>query len=297
MNVLGWLARIYFNKIFIKGDPKNLSTLYLSNHRNGAVDGFVLSYVLGKKTKFIVGKNLTKNWFMRLFFGGQIEVYRKSETPEESKHNKEQLEYAANLIKEGTPVVVFPEGTSDLNPGLLPIKKGAALIVRSLGGKKVVPIGLHYERGWSFRSNVYVNIGEPVEVEGRNLTDKTESIKSHLESVYSDDHTFEVPKKNIFLTLLFTPIVLGFFLFNLIALVVPYITGKVVLYLAAKKSVDDSNVVCLFRLLTGTPAFILQFLIYIYFFICFPTLLPIYVLFTVIGLLVYRKWKDGFGLN
>ena len=289
MNFRGLLAKIYFRNIIIEGNKEFDSTLILSNHRNGAIDGFVLSHVFGEKTKFVVGKNLTNYWFKRLFFGGQIEVYRKSETPEEGEHNKNMLKHASELIKHGTPVIMFPEGTSHLEKGFLPIKKGAALIVHTLGGKKIVPVGLHYERGWSFRSDVIVKIGDPVEVEGRNLTDKTESIRKHLESVYSDDREFKKSKKDLFGFAALTPLIALFFLMNFLAAVIPYAV--------AKKFADDKNVICLWKILSGAPAWILQLLITASIGVFNPWYLFLYIFVTISGLFAYRDWKDAGGIE
>lgn len=283
MKVLSWLAKVYFSHIEVRGYEPTKASFYLSNHRNGAVDGFVLSAALKGKFKTILGKNLTKSWFMRLFFGRNIEIYRSAETKEEMKHNKEQLKGASQLIQQGTSVLMFPEGTSHLGVGLLPVKKGAALVCSYLDDNTVIPIGLHYEKGWSFRSKVIVNIGQCAEIKGKNLTEKTQSIVQVLKSVYEEDVVYKSPKKNMFLFSVLTPIAILFFALNVFTLVVAYVVGK--------KYADDNNVVCLWRLLSGLPAFLIQTLGYVILSIYYPICIPIYVLGTLLGLLTWRNWK------
>ncbi|WP_171253104.1 1-acyl-sn-glycerol-3-phosphate acyltransferase, partial [Acinetobacter baumannii] len=72
-------------------------------------------------------------------------------------------------MREKIPVLIFPEGTSELGPSLLPIKKGAAFMCHTLlaeAGEEetlsLVPLGLHYEEGWRFRSAAEIHIGPPV---------------------------------------------------------------------------------------------------------------------------------------
>lgn len=189
------LVRIYFREIRIYGQehlPTTGMTLFVSNHRNGAIDGYVLLKVL-PACRAIVGRNLTGSWFLRLFFGGQIEVYRKAENAEQKVWNRERLQEAALAMRQGRPVLIFPEGTSELGPHLLPVKKGAAFICRTLLQEagdaemlSIVPLGLHYEEGWRFRSAAEIHIGPPVHVtraSTRNLAALTETMRQSLMNV------------------------------------------------------------------------------------------------------------------
>jgi len=128
------IANIYFSEIEIYGKEnllENELTIFVSNHRNGAIDGYVLMKALSE-FKAIVGNNLTKSLFLKLFFGGHIEIFRTAETDKERAFNQKQLKKAAELVKANKRLLVFPEGTSKLGPSLLPIKKGAAFICKTL---------------------------------------------------------------------------------------------------------------------------------------------------------------------
>lgn len=289
MGILKLLAKVYFNKIEVKGTFPNKASFYISNHRNGAVDGFVILSVFKQKLISIIGKNLTNNAFMKWFFGGQIEIYRKPQNMEEMRHNRKELNRINTEIENGTSVLMFPEGTSHLNKGLLPIKKGVVHVYSSLKNQEMIPIGLHYEKGWSFRSNVFIQIGEPVKLSGEEIEERMEEIKTTLESVYDDEYKFTKPKKSIFRSFIFSPIILVFFIFNLPVMCIPYFVGK--------KFADDKNVIALWRILSGVPAFILQLLIYICLGFAYPIILGVYVIVTIVGLLLYRPWKDAIGIE
>lgn len=189
------IAKIYFRKTKVFGlenIPKDGIVMFASNHRNGAVDGYPLSAVL-PKFRAIAGKNLTGNIFSKIFFGGHIEIYRYARTIEEKSHNKKQLKIASDTLAKREHILIFPEGTSKLGPALLEIQKGAAFICKSLIDSLeenvpvyIVPIGLHYDAGWQFRSSVEVHVGNPIKIDKENsksLSGLTNIIKESLESV------------------------------------------------------------------------------------------------------------------
>lgn len=283
------LAKIYFSRIMVKGTFPENASFYVSNHRNGVVDGLVILSIFKQKMITVIGKNLTKTRFTRYFFRKQLKVYRYPENLLEMRHNKKELSRIRPEIENGTSVLMFPEGTSHLGKGLLEIKDGVAHVVSSLRDRKIIPIGLHYEKGWSFRSKVLVQIGEPITLVGKNKKEITEEIKIQLESVYDDHYEFNISKRNRLIALGLFPIILLFFIANLIALLIPFII--------AKKFADDNNVISLWRILSGVPSFILQLMIYIGLSFWKPWLLVGYVTITLIGFCTYRSWKDAAGLD
>jgi len=356
------IANIYFRDIRVYQNnniPKDDFKIYVSNHRNGAIDGFVLIKLLGDY-KAIVGNNLTKNKFLQFFFGGHIDIFRKAETEDEKRYNQQQMKYASKLVKEGLPVLIFPEGTSKLGPSLLPIKKGAAFIcteiLESMTDEQklcIVPIGLHYEAGWQFRSRAEIHVGKPLVLkkgEGGTLTELTRKIKGLLETntanfednnyqldgeciativrnqetVYSHqeicrfiaakklpDELWEryinlkdrfgykqlwyyhcLPGENInlhYLTYsLLSPIILAALIINIFPI-------TACLFVSVKKA-DDTNVIALWRILTGVPLFALQFIIYLLYCLFFAEagliLFTGYILITGLTVLMYDYWRN-----
>ncbi len=99
-----------------------------------------------------------------MFFDG-IEVMRGT-AGSRADRNLEALDDCVALLGDGGWLVVFPEGTSKLGPRHLPFKSGAARIAqRHLEGGRalaVLPLGIHYECPWAFRSRVEVVVGPPL---------------------------------------------------------------------------------------------------------------------------------------
>lgn len=165
-----WLcARIYFERITVlhlKRRSERGPVLYVALHRNGAVDGFIYRLVVPEGV-FLISTQLRRSFFARLFFSG-IAIARKRDE-EDRGQNDAALRQCAELLASGGELIVFPEGTSSLGPRHLPFKGGAASLALDTLGRgvslQIVPLGIHYERAWAFRSKVEVVVGEPISTE------------------------------------------------------------------------------------------------------------------------------------
>lgn len=166
-----WLcSRIYFDRIRVVWPerlPTNGPVLYIGLHRNGAGDGFVYHQLIPRGV-FMVSSQLRRNWFGRIFFGG-IEVARKKDEESGAGRNEAALRECVDWLAGGGELVIFPEGTSSLGPRHLPFKSGAASIAADALAAgvplKIVPLGIHYECAWAFRSRVEVVVGEAISTE------------------------------------------------------------------------------------------------------------------------------------
>ena len=162
-----WLcARVYFERITVLNPqrlPEGVPILFLGLHRNGAVDGFVYQQIVPRGI-FLISTQLLRSFFARLFFCG-IAVARKQDA-EDGSQNEAALQQCTRLLAAGGELIVFPEGTSSLGPRHLPFKAGAARIALDALAQgvalRIVPLGIHYERAWTFRSRVEVVVGEAI---------------------------------------------------------------------------------------------------------------------------------------
>jgi 1-acyl-sn-glycerol-3-phosphate acyltransferase len=184
---LVWRAAVslYFNRVAVVHPerlPRAGATLFIGLHRNGAVDGFVYHRVVPRAV-FMISAQLRRSALGRLFFTG-IEVVRDKDrdgSPAERARNQAALEGCLSLVRAGGELFVLPEGTSDLGPRHLPFKRGAAHIAEACLARglplQIVPLGIHYERAWAFRSNVEVVVGEPIDT---RLPERGESERSAI---------------------------------------------------------------------------------------------------------------------
>lgn len=302
--------------------PRSGPVLYLGLHRNGAVDGFVYDQVL-RNPVFMISTQLRKNWFARLFFQG-IAVTR---TKDEGDHanNEAAMKRCLDHLRTGGELCVFPEGTSSLGPRHLPFKSGAVWLLLDYlenGNRpplQVIPLGVHYECPWSFRSKVEVAVGRAIPTElppGASRIERLKTMKRRVQTaleevginVASEEHQQliqrfayaatlgtprsyfkslkamekEVPEKIMSEWRGFEPALrntklwfhqgvplfpTGSVVLYLVALLVigPIVFAAIALNLpafaagwyAGRKFPDDRNVISLWKILVGIPAFVL----------------------------------------
>ncbi len=161
----GFIRRLYFSRVTVTGAghvPVSGPVLAVCLHRNGAVDGFVYRAAL-PGVAFMVKATLRRSLPGRLFFNG-VEVARSEDGGRGG--NQEAIAECVSCLGRGGTLAVFPEGTSGLGPRHLPFKSGAARIaLRHLESGQpltVLPLGIHYECPWAFRSRVEIVVGPPV---------------------------------------------------------------------------------------------------------------------------------------
>jgi 1-acyl-sn-glycerol-3-phosphate acyltransferase len=313
----GFIRHLYFSRITVTGAhhlPAAGPLLVLCLHRNGAVDAFVARGAVSSMT-FMVKAGLRRGMMGRLFFDG-VEVIRSSDGARRGD-NVEALETCVQHLREGKRLGIFPEGTSQLGPRHLPFKSGAARIaLRYLEAGKplhVVPLGIHYECPWAFRSRVEVVIGPPLVLDpGSRLGEIKERFTGALEEVgvnFPDQAWQELAQKFAYIATLGTgrryfdalksferqlpdeavaawqnleekargrrvlqhqgvplfPLRMPWaYVFLTALLALPVLAGALlnlpplaVAWWAGKRFPDDTNVIALWRILTGVPLLML----------------------------------------
>lgn len=189
-----FITAVYFQRVTLLHPerlPASGPVLYLGLHRNGAVDGFVYDCVL-RAPVFMISTQLRKNLLARLFFHG-IAVTR---TKDEGDHtvNDAALGQCLAQLRAGGELFVFPEGTSALGPRHLPFKSGAVWLLldyleHANAPVHLIPLGIHYECPWSFRSKVEVVAGNPISIElppGASRLEKLKALKHRVQTALEE---------------------------------------------------------------------------------------------------------------
>jgi len=169
------LVKIYYPQIELEGAeqiPDTGPVLLCGNHPNSLVDPIVIGIASGRPVRFMAKAPLFKTPVLGpVMYGlGMIPTYRGSDDSKQVRRNLESLDSSIQFLVDGHAVGIFPEGKSHDAVQVEMVRSGVARIAvkvveQGAGGLVVVPLGLNYDRKEQFRSSVWVQVGEPIEVE------------------------------------------------------------------------------------------------------------------------------------
>jgi len=164
----------YFRPIVIRDVdriPASGPVLVIANHPATLSEVFLLGTRLGRRFHFLAASFTFQPWIRGLFMRlcGSLPIYRRQDDPDLTYRNEQTFRACHDLFDRGGAIVIFPEGESEKDRSLLPLRTGAARL--SLGydsrpGREgtlaVVPVGLYFSDREAFRSEVVVSVGPPI---------------------------------------------------------------------------------------------------------------------------------------
>ena len=167
--------RIYFQRIEVTGIehvPANSPVIFVLNHPNALVDPVFLLCLAPRRVSFLAKAPLFRMPVIGYLVKAldSLPVYRRQDEGEDVSKNEETFVAARKLLARGGTIGICPEGVSHDEPGLRPIKTGAARIslaaisTGEVSSLKIIPAGLYYTSKTSFRSDALLYFGNPIEV-------------------------------------------------------------------------------------------------------------------------------------
>lgn len=180
-----WTSRIRVRMDGLENFEANSVVIFCSNHPS-AMDIPILLASLPVQFRFLAKRSLFHlpflGWHLRR--SGHIPVERGS--PREAARGFEQ---AAQRIREGRPVVMFPEGSRNRAPGMLPFKNGSfylailsavPIVPITINGSREVlkPDSLHVRPG-----RVQVTVHKPISTEGLSAANVAELSRKVHEAI------------------------------------------------------------------------------------------------------------------
>jgi glycerol-3-phosphate O-acyltransferase/dihydroxyacetone phosphate acyltransferase len=181
------LVRVFFRQIEQVGGarlPAAGPVVLVANHQNGMIDSLLILAALpagAPMPRFLAAHVLWRNPVLRpwLELGGVVPVFRQQDAAGAAAPGQNLAAFARchEELAAGGWVALFPEGISHSEPGLAPLKTGAARIVLETARRfpglvpRIVPLGLLFEAKGSFRSRALVEIGDPIDPTPEILAD------------------------------------------------------------------------------------------------------------------------------
>jgi glycerol-3-phosphate O-acyltransferase / dihydroxyacetone phosphate acyltransferase len=167
--------------------------LWIASHFGAFSDAVVLLHALERHPRFLVGDFLFRVPLLRQLLrlaeaipvrrsadmragdvaGGSSGTATAASGTAAAGTATNQAMFAASraALADGAALAIFPEGVATDGPAISPLRTGAARIAlgayaEGVRGLQVVPVGIHYQDRAAFRSRVFVDVGEPLDLDG-----------------------------------------------------------------------------------------------------------------------------------
>ena len=168
--------RAYFKSAILNNAsalPKKGPLVIAVNHNSAFMDPILVAVKFERVFHFLARGEAFNSRFANSFYSkiNMLPIYRPETMPDDVHKNKFIFQRCYDHLKNGKAIMMFPEGLSKTERNIRPIKTGLARI--ALGaeeacdfslGVKVVAIGLNYSNPHIFRSDVFINVSDPIDV-------------------------------------------------------------------------------------------------------------------------------------
>jgi len=213
-----FLAGLFYRRVEVVGlerVPPSGPLIVAANHQQGLMDGILLAAEFPRRLRPIAKAPLFRypviGHLARL--AGAIPVRRRQDEDGAPADNQAMFGAARHALQQGDALLIFPEGISQPEPALMPLRTGAARLLLGAGSRQhggpaatLLPVGLMFHEPGTFRvGSAFVLIGEPVVAgdlealppgEGdtavRRLTARLEAALQRLIVEARDRHTLEL---------------------------------------------------------------------------------------------------------
>ena len=172
VRILLWL---FYRRIDIVGRdriPAAGPVIVAPNHHNALVDAMLIVATFDRPIRVLAKAPLFRHPLIApfLWLMDGVPVHRRMDAGADAQTNVEMFASVVAALRAGGVVLIFPEGRSQPQPTLLPLRTGVARIILEVeaagaghGPVTLLPVGLAFHDPGTFRSaSALVKIGRPV---------------------------------------------------------------------------------------------------------------------------------------
>lgn len=165
-----------FKKIRYEGlahIPQDGAVIFAPNHCNALMDPFAVLAMDHSRKVFVARADIFRNPVIRkiLTFLKIMPINRVRDGFRSVLRSEDTIEKSIEVLRNGIPFCILPEGTHRSMHSLLPLGKGISRIAagadRQIGDGRhvyIVPVGCEYGDYYRYRSTLLVTVGEAVDV-------------------------------------------------------------------------------------------------------------------------------------
>jgi len=173
---LGWMAKLYYRRVYFKGYeliPDGKPAIFAANHPAAFMEPIILGSTVRSPLSFLVLASYIANSWLQWFFRSlkMVPIYRADISGRETlKKNEGTFQYVYDSLKNNAHILIFPEASTSFVYQLRPLKKGIARMSVGFMDKNpekemyIVPVGVNFIHPSRFRSDVFVDVGTPIDL-------------------------------------------------------------------------------------------------------------------------------------
>ena len=212
-----WLLGLFYGRIEVVGAeriPPAGPLILAANHQNAIVDPMILMAAVPRRLRPVAKAPLFRYPVLGLLvrLAGAIPVQRRQDPGSDPTQNAAMFAAATGTLASGGAILIFPEGVSQAEPRLMPLRTGTARMALAATAAGVtptlLPAGLVFEEPGTFRTGrALLLVGDPVPLaEGaapdgaapeavvRQLTDRLEAALRRLIVEARDRHVLALAR-------------------------------------------------------------------------------------------------------
>ena len=198
--------RWYYADVAVQGRervPRDGPLLILANHPNALIDPLLVGTSIERRVLLTAKTTLFERpglaWLLQAV--GVVPLRRaKDEMRDDTvsltpQRNAQAFALVTSALRACKVVLIFPEGISHDDPGLAPLKSGAARMAlqasrEGVAGLRLLPMGLVFEEKERPDSRVLVRVGDPIDLDawltrhhGADVRELTDTLAVRLRDV------------------------------------------------------------------------------------------------------------------